>query len=91
MGDIPSQRNGDSSIGYNPQDMTTNAYPRNIFILGSLKTRDPCLVRSPLHHKDPQVEGLPRHRILLGGFGMGGALALKTVPGRRNFQCGRRV
>ena len=39
MGDIPGQRNGDSSIGYNPQDMTTNAYPRNIFILGSLKTR----------------------------------------------------
>ena len=37
------------------------------------------------------MEGLPRHRILLGGFGMGGALALKTVPGRRNFQCGRRV
>ncbi|CAL1169357.1 unnamed protein product [Cladocopium goreaui] len=26
-----------------------------------------------------EVEGLPRHRILLGGFGMGGALALKTV------------
>ena len=26
-----------------------------------------------------EVEGLPRHRIMLGGFGMGGALVLKTV------------
>lgn len=27
-----------------------------------------------------QVEGLPRERIVVGGFGMGGALALKTAP-----------
>jgi len=26
-----------------------------------------------------QVEGLPRERIVVGGFGMGGALALKTA------------
>lgn len=29
--------------------------------------------------RPPEVEGVPRRRILLGGFGMGGALVLKTV------------
>jgi len=35
-----------------------------------------------------EVEGLPRERIVVGGFGMGGALALKTVLQSRNAFAG---